>query len=1853
MFILKTAKKRTSMLSKHLIILWIICGLPALLTGQSYSMNDPMITDCSGIFFDGGGPGTPYSDTDLLTTTICSNGNSGTHVRLSFSDFEIAAGDTLFFYDGTSTHPDSLLGTLNDFGKSENALITGQGFTIQATAANTTGCLTLLFQPADDGNVGNGWEASLSCGTACQNIFVDLDSTDPPVMPVDTGYIDLCPGETVTLSAIGDYPQSGIVYNQNDALTTFEWTMDDGNVLQGQEIMHTYTEPGGYVVQVTATDQNGCKNLNLRTQRIRVAPPPRFDTDIQYPICLGDTISLTASTQTADSPDVLIRSGTSGFPISGVRADSLALPDGISSYATTLVIKDFPEDRMITSPEDLESICLNIEHSYLYDLDIIITCPNGQSDTLQNTTLISGQVSTLGEPYELDDGQNTGTNGHIPGVGYDYCFTTSADFTWNQYIQNNGPGSLPAGDYLPVQTFDDLVGCPINGEWTLEVADRIASDNGWIFEWGINFANRLLPFSNSFSPEIVDYTWVNNPEVDFFSADSIATYGSTAGDVTYMLQATDNFGCTWDTSVVVTVLPETHPDCYECSELLRRESDVLICNPESRQLDVTNTELVLASPVSYIATPNAPVGFDNAPPSMPLQSVITAGNVVPSVLSDPANQIISICVDLSTDQIGDIELNLRAPSGQVLELSTNNGGNAGSGYDQVCFTPNAATAIDFAFPPYTGDYLPEGDFADLTGASIDGDWTLLVSDDNNINASGVLESWSITFQSTNEVTYSWSPGFGLDCDDCPTPMAAPNATTNYVVRATDLFGCVDRDTIIVAIASDLPTPQIDCETTSNGEITFTWQKVENFSLYDIRLTRNGNTTGWIGPTTDLQYVIPGLQLFDTVSLDLRVFADPNAPSCDNPEVRATCVYSSCVHEGQIEEVTPVSCSDMADGTISIIGMNGIEPYRYYLDDDALGQDSGFFDGLSAGDHIVIVEDQTGCRDTMDFEVPAPLPLLATIEREKAVSCPDGNDGILRVMVSGGTMPYRYDWVGQNQPDTNIISNLSAGTYEVIITDQNNCTVTASFILMNPTGVQISLEPIAPTCSDTQDGSVVTTVTGGTPDYTYLWDNGETVSEPDNLSAGEHCLTVTDGRGCQQVACVMIDAPDPLTIDSTTTVPAECFGTNTGSATVFVSGGTGEYTYLWNDNLQQISQQAVRLLAGDYAVDIADENGCAVSGQVTVSEPGPLVAAPMPTDARCFGSSDGIASVLISGGNAPFSFVWSSGGTELEETGLPSGTYDVSITDINGCETSASVTIGEPSTPVSVETSQIHQGCPGTVENEVEATAGGGSGSGYLYTWSDPAQQISPTAIGLDSLVYTVTATDSEGCIGVDTIKVNDLPAITIGIIANAPSCSGLADGRMGVNQVEGGVGGDDPDNFSFLWSTGATALTVNGLTGDTNYSVTVTDNRGCTGVQTRYLPEPDTISFDFEIVDVSCNLGADGSVSVTNIEGPNTGFTINWGAATGGQTGMTASNLRAGNYRVTITDNKGCRNTSAIRLNEPAPINVDFQTEDISCYGGNEGSIVATPSGGNPAYQYQWSFNATDTSSISNIPAGTYQLTVTDANNCSVTTSVMIEQPETVDVNLTITDVSCFGNRDGRIEINTIGGTPPYMYSQNNIDYNGVSTLIGLAAGDRVVYVRDAKGCLYAEPVTVTSPPEFQLDLGPDITINLGDTIDLNATLIDAAGDMADLFWSAPYTGTLSCEQCEIPSAFPQNSIMYTVTAYDSNGCEAEDQIRVTVEKPRVVLVPTGFTPNGDSKNDRLLVHGLEGTTIKVFRVFDRWGQLLYERYNFPVNDPAEGWDGTFRGEPLNNGVYIWYLEAIYPFDQVEQSFRGQTTLIR
>ncbi|MEO0876300.1 MAG: gliding motility-associated C-terminal domain-containing protein, partial [Bacteroidota bacterium] len=237
------------------------------------------------------------------------------------------------------------------------------------------------------------------------------------------------------------------------------------------------------------------------------------------------------------------------------------------------------------------------------------------------------------------------------------------------------------------------------------------------------------------------------------------------------------------------------------------------------------------------------------------------------------------------------------------------------------------------------------------------------------------------------------------------------------------------------------------------------------------------------------------------------------------------------------------------------------------------------------------------------------------------------------------------------------------------------------------------------------------------------------------------------------------------------------------------------------------------------------------------------------------------------------------------------------------------------------------------------------------------------------------------------------------------------------------------------------------------------------------------------------------------------------------------------------------------------------------------------------------------------------------------------------------------------LTILTDGGTPPFQYSLDNQNFIGSNTLIGLEGGNYNIFIRDVNGCQFLTTAVINEPAELTVDAGPDDTIVFGDSIQLAAIPINPQG-LVEYVWDAPYEGTLSCNECEKPFASPEFTIDYEIYIIDENGCDATDRIRIFVDKPKLAVVPTGFTPNNDGTNDLLLVHGRPGTQVLLFQIFDRWGEMVYSDEDFPVNDPGRGWNGEYRDQILNSGVFVWSLTVRHE-DGSEEVLKGQTTLIR
>ena len=1807
------------------------------LHSQDYIMDGTPINDCDGFFLDSGGANGDYGPNENITTTVCASGvdGQGTHAQLLFSGVNFPEGDTLYFYDGPDTNA-PLLGTANWFTPNVP-------FFVQATAANPSGCITFQFISNDTDETA-GWSADINCVASCQIIQAVLESSDPVVDPVDTGYIDACPGQRISLSGMGLYPQDGLVYNHSDFTSEFHWDFGDGNTAVGPTVTHEYAESGGYTVQLTITDQEGCSNTNFISQRVRISPQPEFSAlgTLDQEICAGDTINLGASVGEVDlNSTISVTPGETGFQTERTRSDSLALPDGNgAAYETSVNFTEFSPGQILSSVNDLEAICVNMEHSYLRDLEISIICPNGTEVVLHDFFDTQGNEVYLGEPIDFDGAFPT------PGVGYDYCWTPDAtQGTWLEVV-NADPniGTLPPGDYSAFDDLSNLEGCPLNGEWTIRVQDLWAIDNGFIFNWGIEFASQLYPNIELFSPDLVDFSWEQNPTIFYSEPDTIAASPVNAGAANYTFNVTDDFGCQYDTSLIFTVLPPTHPDCYNCADNLGPVNDTIICEGETVPFDVSSP-VPLEQEIVFESFPQYPIGEDNHPPSNPYNSIIEINSISPTLLADPQAQITSVCFDLETDFLSDIEVFLRAPSGETLELTTGNGGGQDN-YTNTCFTPVAATPITGGTPPYTGDFQPEGDWNDLTGANIIGDWTLLISDQFGNNMFGQLNSWSITFMTTNEISYSWSNAGTLDCNDCPTPVASPTSTTTYQVDASDLYGCTFTDDITVNVVNNQTAPVVDCEVTGDTEITFTWGAVNNIMEYEVNVIIDGVPSGFQGPVTDLFYVVDNLSPNTVVSLEVRVYTGGAPLNCTVEVGTSTCVNDNCFLDiSLVDDIQAVSCFGLTDGAIQTSAEDGNMPYLFSLDGSTQTQNNGNFSGLASGMHFIVVSDADMCTDTLFFNVNEPELLEVTPVIDQAISCFDGADGILSATVQGGNTDFTYTWNTNPPSNGATLNNVSAGTYTVEVVDNNGCMASNSIVIDEPTALNIDLSPVPTSCHNTADGQIAANVTGGTGAYTYTWTNNLGDQEMHTgLQPGEYCVTVEDANGCQLNACATINAPEELVIQSITATEVDCFDNNTGTATVIATGGTGTYSYQWDDDNAQISETAVFLNAGNYTVIVSDEGGCAVSASVEVIQPELLEITFDLTDALCRAESNGAAIANPIGGTEPYAFAWETGSTDSLAADLAVGNYEVSVTDARNCEAIATATINEPAEFVSVSLEQTRNGCFGQNQNEAIAIPAGGTGTNYTYEWNDG--QLSQTAIGLDSIIYSVTVADENGCTAEAQLELNDLPEIDFIINTIRPSCFGYTDGSMGANLVEGGSG----MGYTYQWSTGEFTNIVNNLSAAV-YTVTVTDSEGCQTIRERELPQPPQITFDFNITDVLCNGDQTGEATVINVEGENDNYTFQWDANAGGSTQATASNLGIGTYNVVVTDDENCSSEGQVIIEEPTMIEIEFELINNICHGDQEGVASANVSGGVSDYMLEWS-TGSNSDKLSNLVAGEYILSVTDGNGCLMEATATITQPDRLELQIDTEDVTCFGDRDGTIFLDLLGGTPPYAYSLDNLEFNGASTIVGLVAGEYDIFIKDANDCRIFDNATINQPDEFTVDLGEDRrNINLGDSIQIFADQMNGEGDII-WEWSAPIDSVLSCTDCRAPFINSQNTITIHLDAIDSRGCIASDLITVVVNKNRVVMVPTGFTPNEDLTNDLLIVHGKEGTRITSFQIFDRWGEMVYERKDFMVNDASLGWDGTFRNEPMSAGVYIWYLEAEY-IDGATETFMGQTTLIR
>jgi len=464
-----------------------------------------------------------------------------------------------------------------------------------------------------------------------------------------------------------------------------------------------------------------------------------------------------------------------------------------------------------------------------------------------------------------------------------------------------------------------------------------------------------------------------------------------------------------------------------------------------------------------------------------------------------------------------------------------------------------------------------------------------------------------------------------------------------------------------------------------------------------------------------------------------------------------------------------------------------------------------------------------------------------------------------------------------------MNNVTAGNYNVTVTDQNNCQVISTVTLTQPNQIAISSVNQNVTCFGGSNGNINATVAGGVIPYTYLWSNSATTQDLSNITSGTYNLTLTDNNGCSSPFTTTITQPNaPLNLTQTHS-NVSCFGLSNGSIDLTVTGGTSPYTYAWNSG--QNTQDIFGLPAGIYSVLVTDNNGCTGTINVTITQPlAPLANTAIVTSAACFGQSSGSINLTVTGGTAPYIYSWNNGSFTEDLLNVNSGNYTVTINDANGCTSSGTYSMGQPALPLAI--SETHQDilCFGTATGSINITASGGTAP-FTYAWSNAST--SEDQLNLPSGTYTVTVTDNNGCTANTTVTLSQLFApLSLTQVHTNVACFQGNNGSIDLT-VTGGA-----PNYAYSWTGGFNTQDVGQLTAGT-YTVIVTDLYNCTSTLTVTLTQPSTAIVLTEThQDNSCASGTTGSINLT-VNGGVGPYAYVWN---NGATSQDLVNIQSGTY---------------------------------------------------------------------------------------------------------------------------------------------------------------------------------------------------------------------------------------------------------------------------------------------------------------------------------------------------------------------
>jgi len=814
--------------------------------------------------------------------------------------------------------------------------------------------------------------------------------------------------------------------------------------------------------------------------------------------------------------------------------------------------------------------------------------------------------------------------------------------------------------------------------------------------------------------------------------------------------------------------------------------------------------------------------------------------------------------------------------------------------------------------------------------------------------------------------------------------------------------------------------------------------------------------------------------------------------------------------GDVPEIT--FTGDCIDGIYIETDIADATSYQWYLNGETItGAVTNPYpiESSQLGTYQVSVFDDLGCNLISD-------PLLVDTEIEVLningeiihLNCYFEYTGSIDVNVAEqNNSPLTYAWsIGATSED---LENIAAGNYTVTVTDANGCFGIMDFTVNSPDPFINTLVVIQPNMGN--PGSATVTTTGGLPQYTYLWSNGNTTNSDDDLAPGAYSITVTDENGCEEIFEFVITADFFVNASST---EVSCFGSCNGTISLVVDGPDVTYSVVWDDaNLDGFMPSNV--CAGTYNYLVMDDVGSSLSGTVTISEPDEIIISAFYQNSICDISESTTIALVVSGGTIPYAYTWTNGSNTDTLFNAGVGSHSATVTDYNDCMANSTFEVDTfQSLNLSFVTSLA--GCNGEPDGTIDLNISGGL-IPFSYNWNDGST--TEDLIDLTPGIYTVTVTDSNTCTAIGSVEVNADSGIEVSASVSNINCADLDDGSIYLD-ILGGT-----DNLDIQWNIAYDSNYIYDLSPGI-YSVTITNENGCTWNQSYILSLHSDLNITAEIEDESCFQDQEGSINI-QIGNSNSLYTILWN---NGSTDEDLFNISAGQYEFSLIDSFGCEYNYTYDVDEGLEILYSSSTIEPGCNGSSDGSIIISPISGSFPLSYLWS-TGDITYQISNIQAGAYFLTITDNEGCTKMDTFLLSEDSTIEVNENIVHNSCHGDSQGQINIGISGGIQPYEINWSN--NSNSNTISNLAAGTYIVSITDAVGCEINQ-IYIVNDPESLGFIG-DIALPLCHD-DLGTISVEGFGGIEpySILWSTGATSsTINIE--------PGNN--YEVTLTDINNC--------------------------------------------------------------------------------------------------------------